>query len=197
MKRKIFIAIAIAIISASAGFSYAQLKIPIPASQPSKSVPALSEEQIKSLIQAETEKKDVLRRQAEAERKFDTTMVWVQVLLGGVSLFLAAIALLPVLFTGFVWTFRKTLFSQLNAEAMEEVKKQVEDHLKSTIDTEVEAQVLALTERIKKLNQWVQELEALVPASTQVAPSPEKRSQIDNLRLQIEEFQDLIPLVMF
>jgi tetratricopeptide (TPR) repeat protein len=122
-------------------------------------------------------------------------MVWVQVLLGGVSLFLAGVALVPVLFTAFVWTFRKTLFSQLNAEAMEEVRRQVEDHLKSTIDTEVEAQVLALTERIKKLNQWVQELEALVPASTQVAPSPEKRSQIDNLRLQIEDFQDLIPFL--
>jgi P pilus assembly chaperone PapD len=77
MKRKVFIAIAIATISASASVSTAQPKIPIPASQPSKSVPALSEEQVKSLIQSETEKKDALRGQAEAERKFNFTMTWV------------------------------------------------------------------------------------------------------------------------
>jgi tetratricopeptide (TPR) repeat protein len=194
MKRKVFIAIAIAMISASASVSSVQLKTPIPTSQPSKSVPALSEEQVKSLIQAETEKKDALRGQADAERKFDTTMVWVQVLLGGVSLLLAFVTIVPVSLGVLFWIFRKSIFGQLNAEAKEEVAKQVEEHIKPIIDTEIQAQISALIE--KKLSQRVQEFEAAVPASTQEIPSPEKLSQIEELRRRIEDLQDLMPMMM-
>jgi hypothetical protein len=67
MKRKILIAIATAMISASSNVSAAQTKTPLPLSQPSKPVTALSEEKVKELIQSETEKKDALRGQAEAE----------------------------------------------------------------------------------------------------------------------------------
>jgi Flp pilus assembly protein TadD len=192
MKQKVFIAIAAAIISAFTSVSSAQPKASLPTSQPSKSLPALSEEQIKNLILSETEKKDALRGQAEAERKFNFTMTWVQVLLAGVS----ALAIIPVLLGLFFLIFRKSIFGQLNAEATKEVKNQVEAHLKKTIDTEVEVQVFALIERIKKLNQLVQELEALVPASTQVEPSPEILSRIDHLQRQIEDFQDLFPTLM-
>jgi tetratricopeptide (TPR) repeat protein len=192
MKRKVFIAITATMISAFASVSSAQVKTPLPSSQPSKSVPALSEEQIKSLIQAETEKKDALRGQAEAERKFNFTMTWVQVLLAGVS----ALAIIPVLLGLFFLIFRKSIFGQLNAEATKEVRKQVEDHLRQTIETEVEDQVFALIERIKKLNQLVQEFEAAVPASTQEKPSPEKLSQIEDLRRQIEDLQDLMPTMI-
>jgi tetratricopeptide (TPR) repeat protein len=195
MKRKVFIAIATAMISASANVSSAQSKNPLPPSPPSKLSPALSEEQVKSLIQTETEKKDALQGQAEAERKFDTTMVWVQVLLGGVSLLLAFITIVPILLGILFWIFRKSIFGQLNAEAKEEVSRQVEEHLRPIIDTEVEAQVSALIERIRQLNHLVQEFEAVVPASTQETPSPEKLSQIDELRRRIEDFQDLIPTV--
>jgi tetratricopeptide (TPR) repeat protein len=194
MKRKVFIAIAIAMILASANVSSAQVKTPIPASQPSKSVSALSEEQIKSLIQAESEKKDALRGKAEAERKFDTTMVWVQVLLGGVSLLLAFITIVPVSLGVLFWIFRKSIFGQLNAEAEEEVTKQVEEHIKPIIDTEIQAQISALIE--KKLSQRIQEFEAAVPASTQEIPSPEKLSQIEDLRRRIEDLQDLMPTMM-
>jgi tetratricopeptide (TPR) repeat protein len=193
MKRKVFIAIAIATISASASVSTAQPKTPIPTFQPSKSLPALSEEQVKSLIQAETEKKDALRGQVEAERKFDTTMVWVQILLGGVSLLLAFVTIVPLSLGVLFWIFRKSIFGQLNAEAKEEVAKQVEEHIKPIIDTEIQAQISALIE--KKLSQRVQEFEAAVPASTQEIPSPEKLSQIEELRRRIEDLQDLIPTV--
>jgi tetratricopeptide (TPR) repeat protein len=194
MKRKVFIAIAIAMISASASVSSVQLKTPIPTSQPSKSVPALSEEQVKSLIQAETEKKDALRGQADAERKFDTTMVWVQVLLGGVSLLLAFITIVPVSLGVLFWIFRKSIFGQLNAEAKEEVAIQVEEHIKPIIDTEIQVQISALIE--KKLSQRMQEFEEAVPASTQDIPSPEKLSQIEELRRRIEDLQDLMPTTM-
>jgi tetratricopeptide (TPR) repeat protein len=194
MKRKVFIAIAAAMISAFASVSTAQVKTPLPSSQPSKSVPALSEEQIKSLIQAETEKKDALRGQAEAERKFDTTMVWVQVLLGGVSLLLAFVTIVPVSLGVLFWIFRKSIFGQLNAEAKEEVAKQVEEHIKPIIDTEIQAQISALIE--KKLSQRVREFEAAVPASTQEKPTPEKLSQIEELRRRIEDLQDLMPKMM-
>jgi tetratricopeptide (TPR) repeat protein len=194
MKRKVFITIAIAIILASASVSTAQPNNRIPTSQPSKSVPALSEEQVKSLIQAETEKKDALRGKAEAERKFDTTMVWVQVLLGGVSLLLAFIAIVPVSLGVLVWIFRKSIFGQLNAEANEEVAKQVEEHIKPIIDTEIQAQISALIE--KKLSQRIQEFEAAVPTSTQEIPSPERLSQIEELRRRIEDLQDLMPTMM-
>jgi hypothetical protein len=136
----------------------------------------LSEEQVKSLIQAETEKQDTLRGQAEAERKFDTTMIWVQVLLGGVSLLLAFVTIVPVSLGVLFWIFRKSIFGQLNAEAKEKVAKQVEEHIKPIIDTEIQAQISALIE--KKLNQRVQEFEAVVPVLTQEIPSPEKLSQI-------------------
>jgi Flp pilus assembly protein TadD len=194
MKRKVFITIAIAMILASASVSTAQPNNRIPTSQLSKSVPALSEEQIKSLIQAETEKKDALRGQAEAERKFDTTMVWVQVLLGGVSLLLAFVTIVPVSLGVLFWIFRKSIFGQLNAEAKEEVAKQVEEHIKPIIDTEIQTQISALIE--KKLNQRIQEFEAAVPASTQEIPSPEKLSQIEELRRRIEDLQDLMPTMM-
>ncbi len=187
MKQKVFIAIVAAIISAFASVSSAQPKASLPATQPSKSLPALSEEQIKSLIQAEIEKKDVLRGKAEAERKFDTTMVWVQVLLGGISALLAFIPFLFVLIGYILWACRKAILGQLNIEAMEEVSKRVEEHLKITIDTEVKAQIL---------NQLVQEFEAAVPASTEVVPSPEKLSQIDELRRRIDDLQDLMPTMM-
>jgi tetratricopeptide (TPR) repeat protein len=195
MKRKVFIAITAAIISAFASVSSAQPKASFPTTQQLKPLPALSEEQVKSLIQAETEKKDALRGKAEAERKFDTTMVWVQVLLGGVSLLLAFVTIVPISLGFLFWIFRKSIFGQLNAEATKEVAKHVEEHIKPIIGTEVEAQVLALTERIKKLNQLVQELEVLVPKSTQVELSPEKLNQIHHLRLQIENLQDLIPFL--
>jgi tetratricopeptide (TPR) repeat protein len=187
MKRKVFIAIAIAIILASASVSTAQPKPPIPSSQPSKSVPALSEEQVKSLIQAETQKKDALRGQAEAEGKFNFTMVWVQVLLAGVSALLAFIPILFLLIGYILWACRKAILGQLNTEAMEEVGRRVEEHLKTTIDTEVKAQIL---------NQLVQEFKAAVPASTQEKPSPEKLSQIEDLRRRIEDLQDLMPTMM-
>jgi tetratricopeptide (TPR) repeat protein len=191
MKRKVFIAIAIATISASASVSTAQPKTPIPTPQPSKSVPALSEEQVKSLIQAETEKKDALRGQAETERKFDTTMVWVQVLLGGMSVLLAFFAIVPVLLAAFTWINRKNIFGKLNADAKAEVAKQVEEHLKPIIDTEVQAQIFVLIE--KKLKPLLQEFESTVPASTEVVPTLEKRNQIDKLLRRIEDLQDLIP----
>jgi tetratricopeptide (TPR) repeat protein len=187
MKRKVFIAIAAAMISASASVSFAQVKTPLPSSQPSKSVPALSEEQVKRLIQAETEKKVALRGQAEAEGKFNFTMVWVQVLLGGVSALLAFIPILFLLIGYILWACRKAILGQLNTEAMEEVGRRVEEHLKITIDTEVKAQIL---------NQLVQEFKAAVPASTQETPSPEKLSQIEELRRRIEDLQDLMPTMM-
>jgi tetratricopeptide (TPR) repeat protein len=187
MKRKVFIAIAAAMISASASVSSAQVKTPLPASQPSKSVPGLSEEQVKSLIQAETEKKDALRGQAEAEGKFNFTMVWVQILLGGVSVLLAFIPFLFLLIGYILWACRKAILGQLNTEAMEEVGRRVEEHLKITIDTEVKAQIL---------NQLVQEFKAAVPASTQETPSPEKLSQIEELRRRIEDLQDLMPTMI-
>jgi tetratricopeptide (TPR) repeat protein len=191
MKQKVFIAIAAAMISAFASVSSAQPKTSLPTTQQIKPLPALSEEQVKSLIQSETEKKDALRGQAEAERKFNFTMTWVQVLLAGVS----ALEIIPVLLGLFFLIFRKSILGQLNAEAKEEVAKQVEEHIKPIIDTEVEAQVFDLIERIKKLNQLAQEFEAVVPSSTQVALSPEKLSQIDELRRRIEDLQDLIPTV--
>jgi tetratricopeptide (TPR) repeat protein len=188
---KVFIAIAAAIISVFASVSSAQPKASLPTTQQLKPLPALSEEQIKSLIQAETEKKDALRGQAEAERKFDTTMVWVQVLLGGVSLLLTFVTIVPVSLGVLFWIFRRSIFGQLNAEATEEVKKQVEDHLKPIIDTEVQAQISILIE--KKLKPLLQEFESTVPASTEVVPSLEKRNKIDKLRRRIEDLQDLIP----
>jgi peptidoglycan hydrolase CwlO-like protein len=194
MKRKVFIAIAISIILASASISTAQPKPPILSSQSSKSVPALSEEQVKSLIQAETEKKDALRGKAEVERKFDTTMVWVQVSLGGVSLLLAFVTIVPVSLGFLFWIFRKSILGQLNAEAKEEVAKHVEEHIKPIIDTEIQAQISALIE--KNLSQRIQEFEAAVPTSTQEIPSPEKLSQIEELRRRIEDLQDLMPTVM-
>jgi tetratricopeptide (TPR) repeat protein len=190
MKRKVFIAITAAMISASTSVSSAQVKTPLPSSQPSKSVPALSEEQIKSLIQAETEKKDALRGQAEAERKFNFTMTWVQVLLAGVS----TLAIIPVLLGLFFLIFRKSIFGQLNAEATKEVAKQVEEYIKPIIDTEIQSQISALIE--KKLNPLVQEFKASVPDSTQEIPSPEKLSKIEELRRRIEDLQDLIPTVI-
>jgi tetratricopeptide (TPR) repeat protein len=190
MKRKVLIALTAAIISTSASVSAAQTKTPFPSSQPSKPVTALSEEKVKDLIQSETEKKDVLRGQAETERKFDITMVWVQVLLGGVSLLLAFLAVVPLLLGVLFWLFRKNILGQLNTEAKEEVSRQVEEHLRPTIDTEVQAQISALIE--KKLNQRMQEFEAAVPASNQETPSPEKLSQIDELRRRFEDLQDLL-----
>jgi hypothetical protein len=135
MKRKVLIALATAMISASASVSAAQTKTPFPSSQPSKPVPALSEEKVKDLIESETEKKDALRGQAEAERKFNFTMTWVQVLLGGVS----ALALIPLLLGIILLIFRKSIFGQLSAEAKEEIVKQVEEHIKPIIDTEIQA----------------------------------------------------------
>jgi tetratricopeptide (TPR) repeat protein len=121
-------------------------------------------------------------------------MVWVQVLLGGVSLLLAFIAIVPVSLGVLVWIFRKSIFGQLNAEANEEVAKQVEEHIKPIIDTEIQAQISALIE--KKLSQRIQEFEAAVPTSTQEIPSPERLSQIEELRRRIEDLQDLMPTMM-
>jgi hypothetical protein len=81
------------------------------------------------------------------ERKFDTTMVWVQVLLGGVSLLLAFVTIVPVSLGFLFWIFRKSILGQLNAEAKEEVAKHVEEHIKPIIDTEIQAQISALIEK--------------------------------------------------
>jgi hypothetical protein len=74
-------------------------------------------------------------------------MVWVQVLLGGVSLLLAFVTIVPVSLGFLFWIFRKSILGQLNAEAKEEVAKHVEEHIKPIIDTEIQAQISALIEK--------------------------------------------------
>jgi tetratricopeptide (TPR) repeat protein len=161
---------------------------------------ALTESDIRKMVREEVENGGAIRDrvQSSVDRSVNTSVIWIQTLLTGLSLG-------PIFVAVFFWIYRKIILGQVIEAAKKEVTIQIESQLKKEIEESIQARIKILEEEIadihKKADNLYASFESEIKRRIQKLPELDleeeskgdkiSKESLENIKLELENIQAL------